>query len=282
MVFSFSMTAVGLVTHFGYLALFYADAASTTLCALLIAVFVRDTTPREAIRAARSVAMGMGGGRGGRRSGGGSGDGLGAVLRDRTFLAFVAAVFLVLTVFSQCQSGLPIAMAANGLSSAAFGRIIAINGVLIVLLQMPVTRLLRRYPEGRVLAGASLVIGAGFGVLAFGHSVEMYVLCVVVMTLGEIGNTPTAQAVAARLAPDHLRGRYQGVYQLSWTTSQVVAPLAGGAVISAYGGAPLWTGCFAVAAAAAPVFLRIGARVERRVADAVRAEGQPELASAAA
>jgi MFS family permease len=186
----------------------------------------------------------------------------------------------VLTVFNQCQTGLPIAMAASGLSPAVFGRIAAINGVLIVLLQMPVTRLLKRYPEGRVLAGASLVIGAGFGMLAFGQSVTMYVLCIVVMTLGEIGNTPTAQAVAARLAPEHLRGRYQGVYQLSWTVSQVVAPLAGGAVISAYGGAPLWIGCFAVAAAAAPVFLRIGARVERRLADALHAEGQPELATA--
>jgi MFS family permease len=159
---------------------------------------------------------------------------------------------------------------------------------------MPVTRLLKRYPEGRVLAGAGLVIGAGFGLLAFGQSIAMYVLCVVVTTLGEIGNTPTGQAVVARLSADHLRGRYQGVYQLAWTLSQVAAPLIGGAVLSAYGGAPLWIGCFAVTGLTALVFLRIGKRVEQRVAAAVSAEAeqvktaataggngqQPELATA--
>ncbi|HEU5427515.1 MAG TPA: MFS transporter [Actinocrinis sp.] len=273
--FSFSMAAVGLVTQFGYRTLFYADAATTTLCALLIAIFVPDTTPVETIRArARAGSEAAGDGR--------ARDGLGTVLRDRTFIAFVATTFVLLIVFNQCNAGLPMAMSASGLSAATFGRICAINGVLIVLLQMPVTRLLKRYPEGRVLAGAGLVIGAGFGLLAFGRSIEMYVLCVVVMTLGEIGNTPTGQAIAARLSADHLRGRYQGVYQLAWTLAQVAAPLVGGAVLSAYGGAPLWIGCFAVTGLTALVFLRIGKHVERRVAAARSAEVEADQAKVTA
>jgi MFS family permease len=107
------------------------------------------------------------------------------------------------------------------------------------------------------------------------------VLCMVVMTLGEIGSTPTAQAVSTRLSPEHLRGRYQGVYQLSWTLSQVIAPLVGASVIGAFGGTPLWVGCFAVTAAAALAYLRIGAHVERRVASARADEQQAaELATA--
>lgn len=285
--FAVSMSAVGLVTRFGFLALFYADAATTALCAVLIAAMVHDTTPFEAIEAAAVSAAGNSAARAGaerakaaRTGSRVAGDGLGAVLRDRPFVAFVATWFVVLAVYDQCQVGVPIAMAAGGLSAGTFGRISAINGVLIVLLQMPVTRLLRRYPEGRVLAGASLVIGAGFGVLAFGQSIAMYVLCVVVMTLGEIGGTPTAQAVTARLSPDHLRGRYQGVYQLSWTTSQIVAPLAGAAVIGSYGGTPLWIGCFAASAVAALAYLRIGAHLEHRVA-AVRAVEQQSAELAA-
>jgi MFS family permease len=262
--FSFSMAAVGLVSQFGYRALFYADAATTTLCALLIAALVRDTTPADPSGAPRSREAGD--------EAGHASDGLGVVLRDKTFIAFVATSFLLVLVFSQVNAGLPMVMSASGLSAAQFGRIAAINGVLIVLLQMPVTRLLKRYGEGRVLAGSGLLIGAGFGLLAFGQSVTMYVLCVVVMTLGEIGYTPTGQAIAARLSPDHLRGRYQGVYQLSWTLAQVAAPLAGGAVLSAYGGAPLWIGCFAVTALAALVYLRIGKHVERRTAAARTAE----------
>lgn len=291
--FSFSMAAVGLVAHFGYRVLFYADAATTIVCALLIAAMVRDTTPVEVIRAARSRRAGQcadavagaqvsgGGGRGGRGGGGRGGEGLGTVLQDRTFVAFVATTFLLLIVFNQVNAGLPMAMSASGLSASAFGRIAAINGVLIVLLQMPVTRLLKRYPEGRVLAGAGLVIGAGFGVLAFGQSAAMYVLCVVVMTMGEIGNTPTGQAIVARLSADHLRGRYQGVYQLAWTLGQVAAPLAGGAVLSAFGGTPLWIGCFAVTVLTAAGFLRIGRHMERRVAAARLSESQAADAQSA-
>lgn len=281
MVFSVSMSAVGLVSSFGYRALFYADAATTVLCALVIMVMVHDTTPREAIEAARIAARAAAAEAApSERRRARAGDGLGTVLRDRTYIAFVVASLGVSLVYTQVQSGMPIAMAAHGLSAGTYGGIAAINGILIVLLQMPVTRLLRRHPEGRVLAMASLVVGAGFGVLAFGDSVVLYVLCVVVLTLGEIGYTPTAQAVSARLSPDHLRGRYQGVYQLSWTTSQIIAPLAGAAVIGAYGDAPLWIGCFALSAAAALAFLRIGAHVERRVAAALAMEQQPELAAA--
>lgn len=258
--FSFSMAAVGLISHFGYRTLFFTDAATTTLCAALIAVMVRDTTPREAIKAARrSVHDASVVGGSVRRTD----QGLGAVLRDRTFIAFVATCFMVLVVYNQANAGLPVSMAAEGLSAGTFGWITAINGVLIVILQMPVTRVLQRYPSTRVLASASLVIGAGYGLLAFGQSVAMYVLCVVVMTLGEIGATPTAQAVVARMSPDHLRGRYQGVYQLSWTFAQVIAPLVGDAVIGAYGGRPLWIGCFAVSAVAAIAYLRIRLRQQQ-------------------
>ncbi len=253
--FSVSMGAVGLISHFGYRTLFYADAATTTLCAALIAVMVHDTTPREAMKAARIAQVSAHDGGRARAE-----DGLGAVLRDRTFVAFVATCFIVPVVYNQVQAGIPIEMAAGGLSAGTFGWIAAINGVMIVLLQMPVTRLLQRYPPGRVLAGSSLVIGAGFGVLAFGESVAMYVLFMVVMTLGEIGSTPTAQAVTARMSPEHLRGRYLGVYQLSWTVAQVVAPLAGAGVIDAFGGTPLWIGCFGLSVAAAVAYLRIPIR----------------------
>ncbi|HXR70135.1 MAG TPA: hypothetical protein VN779_05135, partial [Actinocrinis sp.] len=50
----------------------------------------------------------------------------------------------------------------------------------------------------------------------------------------------------------------------------------GGAVLSAYGGAPLWIGCFAVTGLTALVFLRIGKHVERRVAAARSAEAEAD------
>ena len=254
--FAFAMSAVGLADVFGYHALFYGDAGSTLLCALIVMVKVADTTPET--HAAPSDALGAGA-LNARR------DGLGAVFQDKAFVALVAAAFLTMFVYSQCNAGMPIEMARDGLSAAQAGWVGAINGVVIVLLQLPMTRWLDRYAAGRVLACSSLVIGAGFAVLLLGHSVWIYALSCFVWTLGEIGYTPTTQAVVAKLSPAHLRGRYQGLYQLSWTAGSIAAPLAGGAILTTLGAAPLWLGCLGLTAVAAAAQLRIGPRIAHRL-----------------
>jgi MFS family permease len=263
--FAFSMAAIGLVTTLGYRALFLADAGSTLLCALLIAVMVRDTTPGEAdLAAAGPKPPG----------------GMGAVLRDRVYVAFVATTLVALFVLSQCNAGLPMAMARDGLTAAQVGWIASINGLLIVLLQMPVTRWLKRWPERQVLAVSYTVTGLGFSVLLFGHTLGMFALSVVVWTLGEIGTTPTNQAIVARVAPANLRGRYMGVYQMAWTGASVLAPLVGGAVFSTLGPSALWVGCLLLAGAAGLVQLRIGRHVEKRIDAVAQAEAEAALATA--
>jgi len=146
--------------------------------------------------------------------------------------------------------------------------------LMIVLLQLPVTRWLKRFPQGQILAVSSTVIGLGFAVMLFGHSLAVYVVSVTVWTLGEIGNTPTFSSIVARMAPTELRGRYQGFYQLAWSGSAVLAPLIGGTLYAEFGGTPVWIGCLVLAAAAGLLQLRIGSRVERGVAAVTLANEQ--------
>lgn len=263
--FAFSMASIGLVTTFGYRALFLGDGATSLLFALLIGIMVRDTRPDGADLAA-----------GGAGAGGG---GMGAVLGDRVFVAFVATTLAALFVLTQCNVGQPMAMARDGLTAGQVGLISSVNGVLIVLLQMPMTRWLQRYPERWVLAVSYTVMGLGFVVQLFGHTIGVYVLSVVVWTLGEIGTTPTNQAIVARLAPAELRGRYMGLYQMSWTGAAILAPAVGGAVFGSLGAPTLWIGCLALAVAAGLVQLRIGRHVEHRL-DAVARAQQAALVTA--
>lgn len=244
--FSVASLSLGLVVAFGYLALFYADAATTLACVALIALFVPDTTPTKQIAAAAEN---------------GERGGMGTVLRDRRFVSFVLSFLLVLLVFSQCNAAQPMAMARDGLTAAEVGYVGAINGIVIVALQLPVTRWLERFPVARVLAASSLVIGIGMAVPLLGSGVGVFALSITVWTLGEIGCTPTASAFVARVAPVHLRGRYQGVYQFAWSGSAVLAPLTGGAAFAAFGGRVVWLGCLAVSALAAGALLRLGKRL---------------------
>ena len=248
--FSIASLSIGLVVTFGYLALFYADAASTLACVVLIALFVQDTTPGPEMRAAAEQAGGR--------------EGIGTVLRDRVFVAFVASFFLVLLVFQQCNAAQPMAMAHNGLSAAEVGYVGALNGLLIVAFQLPLTRWLERFPVAAVLSLSSLVIGIGMAVPLFGDGFGVFALSVAVWTLGEIGTTPTSSALVARIAPVHLRGRYQGVFQFAWTGSSMLAPLAGGAAYTAFGGDPVWLGCLGLAVVGAATQLRIGSRAAHR------------------
>ena len=66
------------------------------------------------------------------------------------------------------------------------------------------------------------------------------------------GITPT---LVADFAPAHLRGTYQGAFQLAWGVATLVAPAAGAAVLQTFGGPALWGGIFALGAGAALGYL---------------------------
>ncbi len=265
--FAVASLSIGIVVAFGYLALFYADAASTLVCVLLIAIFVRDTTPRIMIRPVTETATETAG-----RTKVVDGEGLGAVLRDRVFIGFVTVFFLLLLVFQQANAAQPMAMAHDGLTAAEVGYISAINGVLIVALQLPVVRWLERFQIARVIAASGLVLGIGMAVPLLGGSVGIFALSITIWTIGEIGCTPIASALVAQLAPTHLRGRYQGVYQIAWSGSSVLAPLTGGAAFAAFGGTPVWLGCIALSVLAAAALLRLAPALARRIDQAAAHE----------
>src|SRR3954462_1844072 len=142
-------------------------------------------------------------------------------------------------------------MGAHGLSARQFGLVSAINGLVIVVLQIPLTRALRSYRPGSLLAAGSCLLAWGFGLTAFAGSVGFYAFTVVVWTLGEIVHAPASMSVVADLAPATARGRYQGMYTLSWSAAAFAGPLVGGLTLDHLGRAAVWAGCAAVGTAAA-------------------------------
>ncbi|MCZ9337877.1 MFS transporter, partial [Streptomyces sp. TRM76130] len=83
----------------------------------------------------------------------------------------------------------------------------------------------------------------GFGLTAFAGSVGAFALTVCVWTLAEVVNAPTQTGLVVRLSPAHGRGRYQGMYTMSWSVAALVAPMMSGVVIDRYGAGWLWGMC---------------------------------------
>ncbi|GFN05852.1 hypothetical protein Smic_44080 [Streptomyces microflavus] len=237
--FAVSSAAAGFIAEYSYLAGFIGEALMTLVCAVLVFVKVPESRPAQTPvktadgkRAKDEVR-------------------LITVLRDGRFMGVVGLSFLVSLIFQQGYVGLPVAMGADGLSSSDFGTAIAVNGVLIVALQIPVTRFIQHRDPRRLLIISSVLAGYGFGLTAFAGSVAVYALTVCVWTLAEIVNAPTQTGLVVQLSPAQGRGRYQGVYTMSWSVAALVAPLMSGFVIDHYGAAWLWGACAVIGTVAA-------------------------------
>ncbi|WP_412077276.1 MDR family MFS transporter [Streptomyces xanthophaeus] len=237
--FAASATAAGLIAEYSYLAGFLGEAALTLACAVLVYVKLPESRP-DAGTADGTRAAGTAGGKTGGKADDESGIGLGTVLRDRRFMGVVGLSFLISLIFTQGSVGLPVAMGAAGFSPGDYGLVIAVNGLLIVLLQLPVTRFIEHRDPQKLLVVSALLAGYGFALTAFAGPLWAYALTVGVWTLAEIVNSPTQMGLVVRLSPLHGRGRYQGMYNMSWAVAALVAPLMAGFVIDRYGADWLW------------------------------------------
>jgi MFS family permease len=248
----------GLLAASGYLTLFLVDAASTLVFAVLVFLKVPESRPEVVVAD-------------GERPGS-----MADVLRDRVFLSFVLLTGCFAVVFMQHLSSLPVQMDDDGLSPAQYGGVIALNGALIVLVTVPLSRWLQAYPRSRVLAISSVFIGLGFGATAWATSVPAYAATVVVWTVGEVIGAAVGPSVVADLAPAALRGRYQGVFGFSFAVASLVAPLAGGWTYQHLGGTVLWMGCLVLSLAAGAGHLAVGPARGRRLHELRAAEGEAQ------
>ncbi|MEV3990660.1 MFS transporter [Streptomyces sp. NPDC049837] len=227
--FAISAAGAGFIAEYSYLAGFLGEAVLTLTCAVLIFVKLPESRPSQAPSApGKAVEPDVG---------------MGTVLRDGRFMGVVGLSFLISLIFQQGYVGLPVAMGADGFGAADFGLAMAVNGVLIVALQLPVTRYIEHRDPRRLLIVSSLLAGYGFGLTAFAGSVGVYALTVCVWTLAEIVNAPTQTGLVVRLSPVHGRGRYQGVYTMSWSVAALIAPLMSGWMIDRFGAEWLWGAC---------------------------------------
>ncbi|MEU0966373.1 MFS transporter [Streptomyces sp. NPDC005917] len=258
--FAVSSMAAGFIAEVSYRAGFLIEAGMTAVCAVLVFVKLPESRPE---RGAQEVAK----------------DGevsLGSVVRDGRYMAVVGLSFLVALIFQQGSVGLPVAMGEAGFSPADYGMAIAVNGVLIVVLQIPVTRVIEHRDPRSLLVVSSLLAGYGFGLTAFAGSVGVFALTVCVWTLAEIVNAPTQTGLVVRLSPVHGRGRYQGMYTLSWSAAALIAPLMSGVVIDRFGARWLWGVCAVVGTAAAFGYGVLMRRLPGETAPVTKATGAAE------
>ncbi len=224
----------GLLAGVSFVLVFAVDAVASVVTAILLFIFIPETKPDRPKDAAvqqkpDSLLRTF--------------RGYGQVLGDRTFFVFVLISTAVSLVYFQMNTTLSVYLRdERGIALEQFGLLISLNAVLIVALQLSVTRKIRRrgLPSMLVLAAGALCYALGFSMFGYTHTYALFALAMVVITAGEILSVPVGQAIAARLAPDHMRGRYLAVYSLNLMIASGLGPWLAGQVINTLGFEWVW------------------------------------------
>ncbi|MFJ8075624.1 MDR family MFS transporter [Streptomyces sp. NPDC096176] len=259
----------GAAIFLGYRTLFVVDALATALCALIVFLRLAETRPKARVDAATGALADQQ-------------VTVLDVLKDAPFRTLVLLNLLVCLIFTAPWVGLPLTMAGEGLSADSYGMVIAVNGVVIVALQLLVNRITDKRSPAALLTVSSLLFAVGTGATALAGTPLVFAATVVVWTLGEMVHVPTNAAATARLAPAHARGRYQGVMGMSWAVAGFVAPILAGWVVDGPGPDVLWMGCAVIGGVAAAGYAFLLRRALAEHGGQAEAEAVTDAAEAAA
>ncbi|MEW6569168.1 MAG: MFS transporter [Chloroflexota bacterium] len=238
----------GFIAAASYQIAFYLAATANLIFAGLMLVSIRETAPSRADSFQPQAEAGYG-----------------PVLRDRPFLAFCSVYTLASMTYSLLMVLLPVYAKENfGVPENQYGFIMATNAAMVVVLQYSVTRRTTRHPQLPVLAVGSLFYALGVGSVAAGRSFPTFLGSMVILTIGELIMIPTSTALTANLAPPEMRGRYMGLYSLTWSVGFGIGPVLGGYLNDHVAPAAIWYFGLALGLGAAAGFLLLQSGLQRK------------------
>jgi MFS family permease len=174
---------------------------------------------------------------------------------DRSFQRLLFSSVLIGFVFFQMVSTFGLHLMQLGFSPWTYGMIISLNGLIVVLFELPLTLVSQRFGFERSMMLGYILTGIGFGGNAFATTTPGLIGCLLIWSVGEMLTMPIAVAQIADLAPVHMRGRYMGAFGFTWASALILGPVVG-TNLFCYNPAVLWLTCAAAAIAAAFVIRR--------------------------
>jgi predicted MFS family arabinose efflux permease len=167
--------------------------------------------------------------------------GSGSTLLDKPFLWLLAASVLLGLAFEPVYSMLGnYLLDFYQLSPEVIGWQFALNAVLVVLLQIPISHLSEAWGARWQLLTGAVLLACGLGMLPWGSGVLYASLSTITWTLGEILFMPTLNLLVMQRAQAGRSGLYFGAFSMCWSTSVLVSPTLGGQLYGHFGGHSVW------------------------------------------
>lgn len=167
------------------------------------------------------------------------------VLKDRRFIYFLLALLPIEILFFQPLAAMPLFLVGDlKFTEAGFGALLAINTVLIILIEVPLNAAMANWPHRHALALGSFLVALGFGGLFLVSGVVGAAITIVLWTFGEMILLPASSAFVSDISPRAQAGAYMGLYTMGFSVALLLGPWLGTVVLQKFGPPPLWIGTF--------------------------------------
>ena len=246
-----------LIFNFGIFWIFLLVAVSSLIQGMVVLFFVRE---RGTFRKSK-----MGSGR------------IQMISFDRFLLVFSVGTFLVTLVSSQFSVTLPLyAGVRAAVPTDLIGYIYAVNGVVVVVGQYPITNFMKRYPDIVSMIAGALAYTVGYLLVGFSTTLPQFMGDMVIITIGENLTSPIMNTVVSRIAPEGRVARYMGFLGMVNSTGRALGPSVGAFFIAiyAYNGLRIWPSVGAFGLLSIIAFVAFARMLSRSfAADSAKAEG---------
>jgi MFS family permease len=204
----------GFVATASYSIAFWAAAIGLVTFSLLMVFFAKETLPgTESMVQPETVGI---------RS-------YQKIFKDRGFMYFVLAFTLAQIGSTIVWVLLGVYTKQNyGILENQYGLIPMTNAIMVVIMQVSVTRFSKRYQPLLMMALGAFFYAGGVTSVALATDFWGFWISMVIITMGELILIPTAATYVANIAPQDMRGRYMSLFSLSWGVAAGIGPVIGG------------------------------------------------------
>ncbi|MEO0143811.1 MAG: MFS transporter [candidate division WOR-3 bacterium] len=151
------------------------------------------------------------------------------ILENRTFILFSVFSIGFFITMSQLISTLSV-YSTNyiNISKSELGILYAINGLLVVFLQIPISNYIEKINEKRALIIGTFFYFVGYFTLGFANNFYHLLISVIIITISEMFSVPSAQSIASILANKDRIGSFIGFFGLFQGFGWAIGPMIGG------------------------------------------------------
>jgi len=158
--------------------------------------------------------------------------GYGVVFKDRIYILFIIVSALSTLMYFNMNSSMSVYLVNHrGITPEQFGYILTLNAGMVVLLQVLFTQWTAKWQPMIAIMVGNILYVIGFTMYGVFDTYLMYIVAMVIITVGEMIYAPKEQTIVANIAPEHMRGRYMAIRNFSWILPISVGPLGAGLIM---------------------------------------------------